>query len=89
MLDYKGNVAPEDASDEVKALWNVYEVDGRSSLTEHKLKTVWTSCLPKDHYFEITDSPKREATCKHCGFISNYIVGIDVLKDGKFTQIKR
>ena len=89
MLEYKGSVAPEDASDEVKGFWNVYELDGRSSLEEHKLKTVWTSCLPEDHYFEITDSPKREATCKHCKFISSYIVGIDILKDGKFSQIKR
>lgn len=86
MLDYKGNVAPADASEEVRGLWNVYEVDGKSSLTEHTLKTVWESCKTADHFFEITDSPKREATCKHCGFIQNYIVGIDVLKDGKFSK---
>lgn len=82
-----GNVAAPDAKPEVKALWDVYEKDnGDSTLTEHKLKTVWTSCLPEDHYFEITDSPKREATCNKCGFIVNFIVGIDELKDGKFFK---
>jgi hypothetical protein len=82
-----GNVADPEASEEVKGLWNVYEnEDGVSSLTEHTLKTVWTSCKTEDHYFEITDSPKREATCNKCGFIVNFIVGIDVLKDGKFSK---
>ncbi len=86
MLEYKGNVAPEDASEEVKGIWNVYEVDGVSSLKEHKLKTVWESCKPDDHYFEITNSPRREATCIHCKMIRNFILGIDVLTDGKFTK---
>lgn len=83
-----GNVAAPDAKEEVKALWDVYEKDdGESTLKEHTLKTVWTSCHTDDHYFEITDSPKREATCKKCGFIVNFIVGIDILKDGKFSKI--
>lgn len=87
-LTYIGNVAPPDAKEEVKGLWNVYEdQNGKSTLEEHTLKTVWTSCAPGKHYFEITDSPKREATCKHCGFIVHFIVGIDVLKNGKFTRI--
>lgn len=86
-LEYKGNVAPEDASEELKGLWEVYEVDGVSSLTEHKLKTVWTSCEPGDCYFEITNSGKREATCNKCGLIKHFIVGIDQLKDGKFHKI--
>jgi hypothetical protein len=86
MLEYKGNVAPQDASEEVKGLWNVYEVDGVSSLREHKPKTIWESCLPEEHYFEVTNSPKREATCKHCKFITTFIVGIDILKDGKFSK---
>ncbi len=86
-LEYKGNVAPENASEEVKGLWEVYEVDGVSSLREHELKTFWQSCEPGHCYFEITNSPRREATCKHCGVIKNFIVGIDVLKDGKFIKI--
>lgn len=82
-----GNVASAEAKEEVKALWDVYENEkGESTLTEHKLKTVWTSCAQDDHYFEITDSPRREATCRKCGFIVNFIVGIDVLKDGKFFK---
>jgi hypothetical protein len=84
-LEYKGNVAPPEATEEVKGLWNVYEVDGVSSLQEHELKTIWQSCEPGACYFEITNSPKREATCKHCGRIVTFIVGIDILKDGKFT----
>lgn len=83
MLEYKGNVAPPDASEKVKGLWDVYEVDGRSSLTEHKLKTVWESC--GDCYFEITNSGQREATCRKCGLIKHFIVGIDELIDGKFV----
>lgn len=83
-----GNVADPEAKEEVKALWDVYENEkGESTLTEHKLKTVWTSCKPGECYFEITDSPKREATCNKCGFIVTFIVGIDVLKDGKFTKV--
>jgi hypothetical protein len=87
MWEYKGNVASKDASDEVKGLWNVYENDlGESTLQEHIPKVVWESCLPDKHYFEITNSPKREATCKYCKTIVHYIVGIDVLKDGKFSK---
>lgn len=87
MWEFKENVAPEDAKEEVKALWNVYENDkGESTLKTHTLKTIWTSCPPTNHYFEITNSPKREATCKHCGFITNYVLGLDVLKDGVFTR---
>lgn len=87
MWEFKENVAPTDASEEVKGIWNVYENDlGESTLKTHKLKTVWESCETDKHYFEVTDSPKREATCKHCKFITSYIVGLDVLKDGKFTR---
>lgn len=82
-----GNVAPPDAKEEVKALWDVYEKDdGQSTLTEHMLRTVWTSCKTDDHYFELTNSPQREATCNKCGFIVHFIVGIDELVDGKFIK---
>jgi len=83
-LEYIGNVADPNASEEVKGLWEVYEKDGKSSYTEHELKTVWTSCKKVDHYFEITNSPRREATCNKCGCITNFIVGIDEIIDGKF-----
>lgn len=88
MWEYKKNVANADAPEETHGLWNVYENErGESTLQVHELKTVWESCKPGECYFEITDSGKREATCKHCGKILNFIVGIDILKDGKFTQV--
>lgn len=84
-IDYKGNVA---TSEKTKGLWDIYEVDGRSSYTEHELKTVWESCKPDEHYFELTDSPKRECTCKKCGFITHFIVGLQILSDGKIISIR-
>lgn len=62
---------------------------GEHSLKTHTLKVVWESCPKDECYFEITDSPKREATCIHCGAIVHFIVGIDQLKDGKFSKISR
>ncbi len=87
-LEYKGNVANSNASEESRGLWDVYEVDGRSSLTEHELKTVWVSCPPKEHYFELTDSGKRECTCNKCGFITTFIVGLQSLSDGKIINLR-
>lgn len=86
MLQYKGNVAPPDSPENVKGLWEVYEKDGVSTYQEHTLKTVWTSCEPDKHYFEVTNSPQREAACKKCGLITHFILGIDKLIDGKFSK---
>jgi hypothetical protein len=61
-------------------------ITGERSLKEHTLKTVWESCPKGECYFEITDAGKREATCKKCKFVTRFIVGIDVLKDGKFSK---
>lgn len=54
---------------------------GNSSLQDHHLKVVWTSCKPEDHYFELTGN--REVTCKKCGFSQSFILGMTVLRDGK------
>ena len=86
MLEYKGNKADPEASDAVKGLWEVYEDEGTSTFKEHQLKTIWQSCKPEDHFFEITNSPKREATCKHCKMKVNFILGIDTLVNGQFHK---
>lgn len=72
-------------------LWRDIEdpITHEHSLKTHTLKTVWQSCPKGECYFEVTNSPRREATCIKCGFIVNFIVGIDQLKDGKFSQIPR
>lgn len=88
--DYKENVADPNAKDEVKGLWNVYENErGESSLKIHTPKTVWESCPTLDDcYFELTDSPKRELTCKHCGRHTTFIVGLQALVDGKIVTVR-
>jgi len=86
---FKDNVALPNSSEKVKGLWNVYEdQDGNSTLTTHKLKTVWQSCPPGDCYFELTDSPKRECTCNKCGTITTFIVGMQALVDGKIVNLR-
>lgn len=87
-MEYKGNVARSDSTEKTKGLWEVYEVDGKSSLTEHTLKTVWESCEEKDHEFELTNSGKRECTCTKCGFVTRFIVGMQALVDGKIVNLR-
>ena len=88
-LTYKGNVAPADASEAVKGLWEVYvDERGRSSLTVHEPKLIWQSCEYKDHHFELTNPGLRECTCNKCGFITTFIVGLQKLVDGKIIQIR-
>ena len=84
--EYKGNVA---YTDKTKGLWDIYEDEnGKSSLTEHKPKLIWQSCEDSDHFFELTDSPKRECTCNKCGFITTFIVGLQNLIDGKIVNLR-
>ena len=87
-MEYKGNVAPPDAKEETKGLWNVYEVDGKSSLTEHKLKTVWESCPDGEHEFKLTNSAQRECICTKCGFITTFVLGMQILLDGKIVNLR-
>jgi hypothetical protein len=87
--NFKGNVAPADAKEEVKGLWNIYENErGESSLTIHEPKLVWQSCETKDHEFKLTNSGRRECTCSKCGFITTFIVGLQQLVDGKIINLR-
>lgn len=87
--EFKENVAAADAKPEVKGLWNVYENErGESSLRIHTPKTVWESCLPKDHYYELTNSPRRELTCTKCGSTTTFIVGMQALVEGKIVSLR-
>ena len=83
---YEKGWRPETES--AKGRWEdrIDPVTGEHSVKEHHLKTVWESCLPGECYFEITDSAKREATCTKCKMVVNFIVGIDILTDGKFSK---
>ncbi len=61
---------------------------GESSIKEHKLKTVWQSCKKGDCYFELTNSPTRECTCNKCGSVTYFVLGMQILKDGKIISLK-
>lgn len=87
--ELKENVAPANASEEVRGLWNVYENErGESSLKIHEPKLIWESCETKKHNFELTNSARRECTCTKCGFITTFIVGLQKLIDGKIVNIR-
>lgn len=87
--EYKENVAPIDASEAVKGLWNVHEDEhGNSTLRTHTPRVVWQSCPKNRCYFELTDSPKRECTCRKCGSIVYFVLGIQNLIDGKIVNLR-
>lgn len=71
-------------------LWAEYvnKQTGESSLKEHTLKTVWTSCPAGDCYFELVDSGRRECVCNKCGSIKTFVVGISKLVDGKIIPVR-
>jgi len=73
---------------EDKGIWTEYEYKetGKKSLQLHELKTVWKSCKPQDHYFEITGN--REATCTKCHMVRSFVAGKEIFKDGKFLPLK-
>jgi hypothetical protein len=70
-----------------KGRWTEYvnTETGESSIKEHKLKVVWRSCKPDKHYFELTGN--REATCSKCGFVRNFVLGLEKLEDGKIVRL--
>lgn len=87
--EFKQNIAPADAPESVKGLWNEYVNDrGESSITTHELKTVWQSCPKGECYFELTDSARRECTCNKCGAIAYFVVGLQKLQDGKIISVR-
>lgn len=69
-------------------LWEEkFDEEGNSSLANHTLKTVWVSCNPGQHYYELTGN--RECTCKHCGGITHFILGMQILQDGQIIQLHK
>jgi hypothetical protein len=73
---------------ESKNLWeDVVNEQGRHSLTENIVPRVVTEyCKPDDHYWEEFED-SRTAVCKKCGILTRYILGKDILIDGKFQSI--
>jgi len=70
--------------------WKKYinTLTGESTIKEHKLKTVWTSCPRGECYFELTNPGTRECTCRKCGAIQTFVVGISRLIDGKIINLR-
>ena len=68
-------------------LWkdHVNKKTGEHTVKEHKLRTIWKSCVPSKHNFKITAN--REATCGKCGMIRGFVVGKEKLVDGNFKPI--
>ena len=77
----------EKKNEDDRGLWNEYVNDqtGESSIKEHKLKKVWTSCKEKEHEFELTAD--REVTCNKCGYVKNFIVGFEKFENGKIVKL--
>lgn len=86
---YKGNVAPPEASKEVKGLWNEYiNQDGESTVKQHELKTVWESCPPGECYFVLDNPRTRTCTCKKCGCHAAFVLGMQTLVDGEIISLR-
>lgn len=77
----------ERKNEEDKGRWNEYinTETGESSIKEHKLKVIWTGCKEDEHNFELTGN--REVTCKKCGYIKNFVLGIQKLENGKIVEV--
>lgn len=58
---------------------------GRSSIQEHELKVIWTGCKEDEHEYELTGN--REVTCKKCGYIKNFVLGLQKLENGKIVEV--
>lgn len=78
-------MAWEDKQGEGRWIERVNE-KGESSIQTHELKTVWKSCTKDDHYYELTGN--REVTCKKCGAIRQFVLGIEDLIDGSLVPVK-
>ena len=75
---------------EDKGRWKEYlnSDTGESSIKEHKLKTVWQSCPPDKCYYELTNPKTRECTCVKCGAHYYFVLGIQILRNGKIVSIR-
>ncbi len=72
---------------DTKGLWvEKFDEEGNSSLGTLTPRTVWTSCKPDEHYFELTEN--RVCECSKCGIIQKIILGIQILQDGKIIQLR-
>jgi len=76
---------------EDKGRWTEYinANTGESSIKEHTLKTLWKSCKPDDHYWEVSLANPRELVCKHCKGIQTYVLGFHQVIDGKIVERKQ
>lgn len=72
-----------------KGRWKEYinSETGESSIKLHTLRTVWQSCDKNDHDYILTGN--REVTCEKCGFIKNFILGLQILRDKKLVPVKK
>lgn len=66
----------------------VHEDTGESTLKEHKPKVIWESCPPYKCYYELTNSAERECTCRKCGAKVRFVLGIQILQNGKIVSIR-
>lgn len=86
MIEYKGNktVQPEEGKRE-KALWEEYvDTDtNRSSYQEHTPKLIQEFCKNDEHYFVAISPTARTVVCDKCNFITSYVLGLQMLTDGK------
>jgi hypothetical protein len=68
--EYKENVAPIDASEAVKGLWNVHEDEhGNSSLRTHTPRTIWQSCLGTNATLSLPTHPKENVLVGSVGLL--------------------
>jgi hypothetical protein len=70
-----------------EGIWTEY-VDtetNKSTIQEHKVKTVARYCKPADHEFTPVSATSREVICTKCGFVTTYILGLQTLIDKKIT----
>lgn len=77
----------ERVNKEDKGRWNELKNSetGESSIKEHVLRIVWKGCDKGNHYFELTGN--REVTCIHCGYGKNFVLGLEILTDGKIVPV--
>lgn len=61
---------------------------GESTIKEHKLKTVWQSCLRNECIYELTNPRTRECTCTKCGAITYFVLGMSKLVEGKIVPLR-
>lgn len=73
-----------------EGLWKEYinPQTNESTLEEHKLKLIWQSCPKGECVYELTNSGQRECTCKKCGSITHFVVGLSKLVDGKLISLR-